>query len=561
MPKANRVMIIGLDGATWTVIDPWIKDGTLPNLARLRREGSWGNLLSTIPPITAAAWSTFMTGKKPGKHGVFHFIKLFDENNSSNGKPELVSARSIKSSTLWDILGHHERCVALINIPLTYPPRPVNGVMITGLLTPSSAKIFTYPPELSKEITDYKIDLDRFIDKKPFQDDFNDEITAPTLTLVEEYREMTEKRLRVTRSLMEREPWDFFMVVFTSPDRMGHYLWPFHRSPQPDDSLEVQQLCQAVRDYYIRLDQVVGELADQAGEDVTVIVISDHGMGPVPGKQLHCNNWLQQHGWLRAGSNGTYITSPDSWLKRLGLPRDKVGRMVRRIPGLVGNKWVRKAASSRATTVDVHQSKAYGVPIFFNIMGIRINLEGAEKEALRREIMQKLPEITDPETGQRVIQQIYRGEEYYYGPYADNTPDIIAIIAPEYGCNYHLSQYSSFVTKRQVVSGPAKHRVEGIFIARGANIVSQPGALPNLNIEDVAPTVLHLMGLFVPTDLDGRVLTEVLAPDFLKTQPVRQGEPIGLWPDEAQATFSDEVMSNEDEELIRGRLQALGYFE
>jgi predicted AlkP superfamily phosphohydrolase/phosphomutase len=284
-------------------------------------------------------------------------------------------------------------------------------------------------------------------------------------------------------------------------------------------------------------------------------------MGPVPGKQLHCNNWLHQHGWLRASSNGTYITSPDSWLKRLSLPRDKVGRMVRRIPGLARNKWVRKAANSRATMVDVHQSKAYGVPIFFNIMGIRINLEGAEKEALRREIMEKLPEITDPETGQRVVQQVYRAEEYYYGPYADNTPDIIAIIAPEYGCNYHLSHYSSFVTKRQVISGPAKHRVEGIFIARGANIVSQPGALPNLNIEDVAPTVLHLMGLLVPTDLDGRVLTEVLAPDFFKTQPVRQGEPIGLWPDEAQATFSDEVMSNEDEELIRDRLQALGYFE
>lgn len=561
MPNANRVMIIGLDGATWTVIDPWIKDGTLPNLARLRQAGSWGNLLSTIPPITAAAWSTFMTGKKPGKHGVFHFVKLFEDNHSTNGKHELVSARSIKSSALWDILGHHGRRVALINIPLTYPPRPVNGVMITGLLTPSKAKVFTYPPELSKEITDYKIDLDRFIDKTPFQDDLDGEITAPTLTLVQEYRQMTEQRLRVTRSIMKQEPWDFFMVVFTSPDRMGHYLWPFHRSPQPGDSPEVQQLCQAVRNYYIRLDEVVGELADQAGQDTTVIIMSDHGMGPVPGKQLHCNNWLQQRGWLRASANGTHLTSPDSWLKRLGLPRDKVGRMVRRIPGLSRNRLVRKAANSRAATVDMAQSQAYGVPIFFNIMGIRINAEGAEKEALRREIMQKLPEITDPETGQQVVQQVYRGEEYYYGPYAANTPDIIAIIAPEYGCNYHLSHYSSFVTKRQVVSGPAKHRVEGIFIARGANIISQPGALPNLNIEDVAPTVLQLLGLPIPTDLDGRVLTEVLTPDFLQAQPIEQAEPTGFWPEEAQAIFSNEVMSSDDEALLQDHLRALGYFE
>jgi predicted AlkP superfamily phosphohydrolase/phosphomutase len=526
VPNANRVMIIGLDGATWTVLDPWIKDGTLPHLARLRREGSWGNLISTI-----------------------------------NSKPELVSARSIKSSALWDILGHQERRSVLINIPLTYPPRPVNGVMITGLLTPGSAKVFTYPAELSQEITDYKIDLDRFIDKKPFEDEFEDEITAPTLTLIEEYREMTEKRLRVTRELMEREAWDFFMVVFTSPDRMGHYLWPYHRSPRPDDSPEVQQLCQAVRDYYIRLDQVLGELVDQIDEDVTVLVMSDHGMGPVPSKQLHCNNWLQQHGWLKTGSNGVLTASPDSWLKRLGIPRDKVGRVVRQIPGLAKNQLVKKVANSHSVSVDLAHSQAYGVPIFFNIMGIRINLKGAEKEALRQEIMQKLPEITDPETGQRLVRQVLRGEDYYYGPHAENTPDIIAIIAPEYGCNYNLSHYSSFVTKRQVISGPAKHRIEGIFIARGANIASQAEPLPNLNIEDVAPTVLHLMGSPVPTDLDGRVLTEVLTPEFLKAQPVRQGEPIGFWPDEAQAAFSDEVMSDEDEELLRERLQALGYFE
>lgn len=564
MPKANRVMIIGLDGATWTVIDPWINDGTLPHLARLRQEGSWGNLRSTIPPITAAAWSTFMTGKRPGKHGVFHFIKLFDDDGSTaNSRPELVSGRSIKSSALWDILGYYERRVVLVNIPLTYPPRAVNGVMITGLLTPSSAKVFTYPPELSQQISgDYKIDLDRFIDKKPFQDDFGAEITAPTLTLVEEYRQMTEQRLRVTRELMEQEAWDFFMVVFTSPDRMGHYLWPYHRSPRPDDSPETRQLCQAVRDYYIRLDQVVGELAAQAGDETTVIVMSDHGMGPVPTKQLHCNNWLQQHGWLKAeAANGVLSASPDSWLKRLGLPRDKVGRVVRQIPGLARSRLVKKAVNSRAAVIDMQQSQAYGVPIFFNIMGIRLTLTGTAREALRQEIMRKLPEITDPETGQPVVQQVLRGEDYYYGSHADNTPDIIAIIAPEYGCNYHLSHYSSFVTRRQVVSGPAKHRIDGIFIARGASISSQPSALPHLNIEDVTPTVLHLMELPIPTDLDGRALTEILTPEVLKAQPVTQRPPVGFWPNEAQVTYYDEVMSDEDEALIRERLQALGYFE
>jgi predicted AlkP superfamily phosphohydrolase/phosphomutase len=568
MQKSNRVMIIGLDGATWDALDPWIKDGSLPNLAKLRQSGSWGALLSSIPPITPAAWSTFMTGKRPGKHGVFHFIKLFEDNSFSDGKPELVNARSLRSSTLWDIMGHNGRQVVLINVPMTYPPRPVNGVMITGLLTPKNASVFTYPPELSKEITDYQIDLDRFIDKKPFQDDFDPEVTAPTLSLVEEFRDMLEKRARVSFSLMESNSWDCFMVVFTGTDRMGHYLWPYHHSHrdanlsgQMYDGPEVQQLHQAVHSYYIRLDEIVGELVEKAGEEVTVIVMSDHGMGPAHSKWVHCNNWLQQQGWLVSKSSDAGVASPDGWLKRLGLPRDKVGRIIRQIPGLAGSHLLRKASSTRSATVDVNRSKAYCVPIFFNIMGVRINLEGEEKEALRQQIMQGLKEIVDPETGQGVVQQVCRGEDYYYGPYADNIPDIIAIVAPEYGYSYHLSRYSAIVTKRQTVSGPAKHRLEGIFIANGSNIASRSEPLPSLNIEDIAPTVLHIMRLPVPTDMDGRVLTEVIAPDFLGAQPVRRGEPIGFWPEEGEVTFSDEVMSDADEELIRDRLQALGYFE
>jgi len=561
MRTSNRVLVIGLDGATWDVLDPWISQGILPNLARLRRSGSSGTLLSTIPPITAAAWSTFMTGKRPGKHGVFHFIKLFDGACSADSKPELVNASSIKSPTLWDVMGHHDRKVVLINIPLTYPPRPVNGVMITGLLTPSRAPIFTYPPELSKEITDYKIDLDRFMDMKPFQDDFGDEITAPTLSLVDEFRDMLEKRVRVTLSLMGSNPWDFFMVVFIGTDRLGHYLWPYHGPVRASDSPEKQQLCHAVRDYYVRLDEVVGELVERAGEDAAVVVMSDHGMGPPHQKQLHCNNWLYQRGWLSAKSGGASIANPDNWLKQLGLPRDKIGRIIRRIPGLAGTRLIRKAASSRSAVIDLDQSDAYCVPIFFNIMGIRLNLGGAQKADLYQAIVRGLEDIVDPETGLKVIEQVCRGEDYYNGPYAGNIPDIIVTANPTYGFNHHLSHYSSVVTKRLVASGPAKHRAQGIFIAQGPGILAGLESLPNLNIEDVAPTVLYLMGLPVPSDMDGRVLTEIVSPVLQRARPVRREGPVGFWPKEDEAVFDSEVMSAEDEELIRDRLQSLGYLE
>lgn len=558
MQPAKRVLVIGLDGATWDVLDPWIKDGTLPHLARLRRNGSWGPLISSIPPITAAAWSTFMTGKRPGKHGVYHFVKLFDDDGGARSGQELVSARSLRSPALWDVMGHHDRRVILINLPLTYPPRPVNGVMITGLLTPSSAPVFTYPPELSQEITDYQIDLDRFIDKTPHVDTFEPELTAPTLELMQEFRDMEEKRAKVTFSLMHSMPWDFFMVVFTATDRMGHYLWPYHHPPRDEDNPQARQLYEAVRSFYVRLDEIVGQLVAEAGEDVAVVIMSDHGMGPVETKRFHCNNWLLQQGLLAAKRSSASTLSVDAWLKRLGLPRDKLGRLIHHIPGLARSQVVKKAASSRSDSIDIERSKAYCVPIFFNIMGIRVRAEGAEKDALCDQMMRGLREIRDPETGRPVVQQVFRAAEYYDSAFAENTPDLIAITDPDYGCSYYLSHYSSLVTRRPDASGPAKHRSEGIFMAFGPGIITQPAPLPNLRIEDIAPTVLHLMGLAIPVDMDGRVLTEVLAPEL---RNVQTGEPMAFWPDRERAVFSDEAMPAEDEAELRGRLRALGYFE
>jgi predicted AlkP superfamily phosphohydrolase/phosphomutase len=555
METRDRVLVIGLDGATWDVLDPWIRDGTLPYLARLRERGSWGPLQSSVPPITAAAWSTFMTGKRPGKHGVYHFVNLFDDDDGEDG-PELVSARSLKSPALWDVLGHCGRRAVLVNIPLTYPPRPVNGVMVTGLLTPSSAEVFTYPPELSREITDYQIDLERFIDKTPHVDSFDPELTAPSLELVAEFHAMEERRARLCRELMERELWDFFMVVFTATDRMGHYLWPFHRAPRPDDPPDVRRLCEAVRGFYVRLDEIVGELVALAGPRAAVLVMSDHGMGPTFTRRFHCNSWLRRNGWLVERS-GPSLASPDGWLRRLGLPRDKLGRLIRRIPWLAQSRVVKRAANSRSAEVDVERSAATCVPLFYNIVGVRVHREGAVREALCAEIIRGLQALRDSETGAPVAREVLRAGEYFSGPHAENLPDIIAILDPDYGCSLHLSHYSSDVTRRVEVDGPAKHRSEGIFLAAGPGITASAAPRPGLRIEDVAPTALHLLGLPVPSDMDGRALAEILVPTEAAPQA---GEPTGFWP-EAAVVFSDTTMTEEDEDVIRGRLKALGYFE
>lgn len=560
MQTPNRVLIIGLDGATWNVIDTWIRDGTLPHLAKLRKEGCWGTLASSIPPITAAAWSTFMTGKRPGKHGVFHFIKLFNENSTSVDESEIVSARSIHSAALWDIVAHHGRRVGLVNIPLTYPPRPVNGFMVTGLLTPPNASVFTYPPELSRSITDYKIDLDRFADKKPFMDAIDGDIVAPTLELVAEFRDMLEKRIRTTRQLMETNRWDFFMIVFIGTDRMGHYLWRYHHGPFNGDDQD-RMLHEAVRAYYIRLDEIVGELVQRAGPDAATLVMSDHGMGPKYINRVHVNNWMRDHGWLTPVVDARNGSNPDRWLKMLGLSRDHVGRLLRRMPWAVNSKLVKKATAAAAATVDTERSKAYAIPIFNHIFGIRLNATGAEKERLREAITQALPELTIPKTGERLIRHIVQGQDYYQGPYAENVPDLIVMMDPNYAGSFRLGHYSSLVTELQAHTHRGQHRMEGIFVAHGPGVVPRAEPLPDLDIEDVAPTVLHLMGVPVPADMDGRVLTEILDPVLLEASPVRYSDPAGLWPNAAGAVFHEEAMSEEDELTIRGQLQALGYLD
>jgi predicted AlkP superfamily phosphohydrolase/phosphomutase len=561
MGQSSRVLIIGLDGATWDVLDPWIRDGSLPNLARLREEGSWSNLYSTLPPITAPAWGTFMTGKRPGKHGVFHFIPLFTKDQDAEGKPEIVDARSLKSSTLWDILGHHGREVILVNIPMTYPPRPVNGVMITGLLTPRGAQIFTHPPEFSKELPDYITDLDRFIDVKPFQGDPSDDVVAPSINLVEDFRDMLEKRAEASLSLMKSKPWDLFMVVFTGPDRLGHYLWPFHRNPAESDADELKGLFTAVHDYYIHLDEVIGELIQTSENNTNILIMSDHGMGPKNIKRVHGNNWLRQQGLLDIKSENGGITNPDSWLWNLRLPRDKIGKIILSLPGVNKSRLIQKAASSRFADVDIDNSRAYFVPIYNNIAGIHINLTGESKRTLTRELIEGLEELVDPYTGTHVVQLVRLGDEYYRGAKDKSIPGIVVALKPDYAWGHHVSNYSSLVTKVGRPSQEGDHRLEGILLAQGPSIVPQAEPAMDPSLEDLAPTILYLMDLPISEDFDGSIITELIKPDLLESQPIQTGKPVGFWPEDDKAEFYDQPISEAEEEAIRKRLAALGYLE
>ncbi len=563
MAVGNKVLIIGLDGATWTVLRPWIDQGLLPNLAGLMQKGSWGELRSTIPPLTAPAWSSFLTGKNPGKHGVFHFASL-DGRPADLSQAEIVDGRSIQSSTLWDILGHHQRKVGVINVPMSYPPRPVNGFMITGLLTPPSAAQFTHPAELAEQVpASYQIDLDRFIEQKPFatneQGDKEKRVVKPSLSLMAEFLQMEQERGRLALDLMDSQPWDAFMVVFTASDRMGHYLWNYHQAEDLDGSEEGQALHQAIVDFYQEQDKMIGDLVAAAGPETSVLLMSDHGMGAIYSKITHWNNWLYKQGYLKLAQGSA--RSADGWLLRLGLPRDKIGRFLRRLPGVASSRAFRKAKKARTAQIDFAGSSAYYVRIFDPVGGIRVNGQGQARRDLVERLLDEVRQVVDPATGKPIVRWAFRREECYWGPFAGRMPDIILVFAPEYGSSNRLSNYSAIATERPNIDDPGGHHIEGIFVAAGPQVIHRDQPLKDLDIVDVAPTVLYLLGLPVPEDMDGRVASEIIDPQVLAKRPVALDNPRGRWPNEAEAQYVVDDAADDEDEAVRERLRALGYFE
>jgi predicted AlkP superfamily phosphohydrolase/phosphomutase len=559
MEERRKVLTIGIDAATWDVLDPWLSDGSLPSLARLRHTGSWGSLMSTIPPLSAPAWASFMTGKNPGKHGVFHFTSQQAGARSTESNSELVNSRSIRSSTLWDILGHHDKKVAIINLPMTYPPRPVNGFMIAGFLTPPGARAFTYPPGLADGLTDYRIDLDRFLSRKPFERTAKKEDVEPSVQLVQEFRDLMEQRARTSLSLMASESWDAFMCVFMGTDRLGHYLWPYHRAADLDGAQESQELHRAIHAYYVRLDECIGQLVSQAGESTTVIVLSDHGMGPYPSKRLHWNHWLRQQDLVSA--RGHNLINADSWLTRLGLSRDTAGRLILGMPILGGSRLVQRMRRTKAPLVDVKGSPAFYRTLYGQTGAIYINHpEGSlEYLALRDRLKRQIREITDPDTGTPVVQQVRNGEDCLFGPCISRVPAIVTVLHPDYEGTDRLSSYSSPVTRIRQIINPGDHKMEGILIMAGPSIRASEEALSGLSLMDIAPTILHILGLPVPSDLDGRVLGEAFVPGSMLARPASRSEPMGIWKGPESDQYEDEGWTDDDESGIRERLAALGY--
>jgi predicted AlkP superfamily phosphohydrolase/phosphomutase len=547
-------MVVALDGATPDLVETWAQAGHLPTLKRLMDQGVSGSLRSTFPPLTGPAWSSFMTGKSAGHHGVLEFFHPV----AGSYQQALNSRLDIDGKSLWRILSDAGRDVGVVGIPLTYPPEPVNGCLITGLLTPPDARDFAYPSDLLQELEahlgPYRLRHDekyRKADPNPF---------------LREQEEILEYNVQTALYLMDQKPWDFFIIHFYGSDRIQHEFWhlldPDHPQHDPE---ERARLGNVVLDFYRRLDSAVARLEAALDEDTVLMVMSDHGFGPIH-QFFNVNSWLLKQGYLKLKPH--VITRVRRVLFELGLNYSVAARGLLRF-GL-GRRAAAVGRARRETLqrrlflslddVDWSRSRAYSLgnlgQLYVNLKGREaqgIVEPGAEYDALLDELSQALRALTDPGTGQPIVDRIFRREEVYAGPYAATSPDLAFLTKEMVTKPMGLSDFPSPRVFEPVYGSTGHHRMDGILICGGEGFVQQGARIDRARIQDLAPTILYLMDVAIPQEMDGVVLSDMFTQTVLARQPVIAPAA------DPSLTGPGEGYKDEDEAKLMEMLRRLGY--
>jgi len=560
--KPIKLFIIGLDAATLDVINPLMAEGRLPNLRRLSEEGAHGALASTIHPLSPPAWSSFITGKNPGKHGIYDFVV----HKPRSYELEYTYGGMRKGRSLWRLLSDANKKVVVLNVPMTYPPERVNGVLVSGFDAPGTDSDFAYPQSVLGEITQ---------NVGPYQLRDYPQGQNPT-SFLKQLEDLLDFRKRLVHYMMDHYDWDFFMMVFGETDLVQHAYWQYTDPAFTTISdSDRKQYGGVIRDTYMKMDMVLGEFLSKLSDDTHVLVMSDHGAGPAY-KAVFINKWLEEQGLL------SYVDSRGkSWsielLKRMHhhikntIPPGGLEWMKRTFPRL------RQQVKSKIVFSDIDWARtkvwSFGresTNLFINLKGKfpeGIVSPGQEYEEVRAFLIEALKTIIDPDTGEPAVGKVYKGEEVYHGDCMDNAPDLLVTWK-----NHQYTSWPGYDDRDRDLFEPSlrhsdfsdwselqkggNHRPNGILFMKGQAI--RTGCrIEGARLIDLAPTILYLMGMPVPTDMDGKVLEKALDPEHLSQRPPQFMAPSGR-PSEGD---SAPAYSDEDAAKVAERLRSLGYIE
>lgn len=457
--RNRKVLVVGLDSVSPELL--WDLKDRLPNIMGLLDRSVYGDIRSCNPPITIPAWAVMMTSRDPGRLGLYGFRH---RKGFSYTDFYIASSHSVREPAVWDLLSKAGRRSCLVSIPPSYPPRPVNGSLISCFITPSVERDYTYPSQLKSEIESrfgpYSFDVE-------FRTEHRDAI-------LRDIYEMTEKRFKVIRYLMDSRPWDFLMFVEIGLDRVHHAFWKFydksHFKYKPGNMFE-----DVIPEYYGYIDKCVGELVEAAGKDTLTIIVSDHGTKGMRGA-FCVNEWLAEKGYL------TFKRKPE---RVDDLERADVDWGETRVWGWGG----------------------YYARIFLNVKGREPYglIDRENYESFREELTVELKNIRDPD-GRRMDTQVFKPEKLYSELHGD-PPDLLVYFDNLYwrsaGTVGHGKLYLDENDK-----GPddSVHGMDGIFIMHDSEGALSRRKLEGLDIRDVAPTVLEWLNLPVPSEMEGKIV-------------------------------------------------------
>ena len=533
--------MLGLDGATFSVLDPAFEAGHMPNFKALLERGVSGTLTSTVPPYTPPGWTSIFTGVNPGRHGIFGFTL-----GNVQRRDGLVRLDRVKAPAIWNAANAQGTRIGVFNVPMTYPPPVVDGFAVSGMLTPEGGgktpEGFTFPEGLAKQIVDelgsYAIDIEVDYDNDWKSTDIIERLS----------RNLALKRRALSLLLETHDDVPLLFAVLEAPDRLMHVHYKYI-DPRCEhwNSPEAPAIRERVWRFFDEMDDVIGDLVDWAGTQGFVISMSDHGFGPKE-KVVNINLALKQWGLLHVGGAGGAVGSS------AGLR--KIAKKVKKtVPKSV---W-KKAKGAAHSSIDWSRTKAFSAPnpqqgIYLNLVGREEHgiVPESEYDATRDEIIDRFRSLVDPDDGLPVLDHIFKREEVMEGPEAHGAPDLFPVCR---GYSYELSDglFSPSVLTDYRHLPRGFHHMDGIFGIAGPGIPTRTGA--SAHLYDVMPTTLYLCGLTVP-DVDGRVLTEFLPGEMLADQPVRiQEMDLPLAGQGAEAG----PYSPEEEAQIEESLRNLGY--
>jgi len=458
-------MLIGLDCAEPSlVLERW--RGELPTLSGLMDRGTYGRLTSVIPPITVPAWSCMMASRTPGDLGVYGFRNRSDHTYDGGF---IATSTAIQEPRLWDLVTRAGGPSIVLSVPGTYPPRPLNGVMVSCFLTPSLESMYTYPAKLRDEIAD--VVGEYIFDTKDFRTDDKD-------YLLRQVYEMTDRRFALARHLLATRPWTLFAMVEMGPDRMHHGFWKFmdpeHRKHEPGNPYQ-----SAILDYHRHVDGLVAGLLEHADEETVVFVLSDHGAKRLDGG-IRINEWLRREGLLATLAEPTEVCSPKD----------------------VGIDWPRTTAWGEG---------GYYARIFLNVRGREPEgvVDPEEYEAVRDDLARRIAAIPD-DAGNPIPTAVYKPEELYESP-KGVPPDLIVIFGDLLWRSVGTIGGEEGIQTLENDTGPddANHAQDGLYIVAGPGVEARGRA--DAHLLDIAPTVLELLGIEAPAGMRGRSLVSVLA--------------------------------------------------